>query len=192
MSAQIQINIKLTCTARKLAREPVVLAKRWGITPERAQMTIHITVQRRIRTMFKPSVFQKFRTNNRNLCYCCLEHPVFLGMMFASTESKKRNRCAQVYDTDFGWTRAFPMASTSEAHETLLLLFIWDGVPPACICNNAKKMIQNKFYQKLKDGALYLKQLEPYTPWSNDEKRKIKEFKKRAGHKLLWSSTPKC
>ena len=48
---------------------------------------------------------------------------------------------AQVYVTDFGWARAFPIAFRSKAHETFSLLFPSDGVPPACICDNAKEMI---------------------------------------------------
>ena len=84
--------------------------------------------------------------NDRNLCYCCLAYLVFLGMMFASTVSRMVIRCAQVYATDFGWARAFSMKSSSDAHETLLLLFARDGVFPAYICDNAKEMVQGKFY----------------------------------------------
>ena len=47
------------------------------------------------------------------------------------------------------------MASKSE--ETLLLLFTWDSVLPACIYKIAKEMIKDKFYQKLKDAACQLK-----------------------------------
>ena len=72
------------------------------------------------------------------------------------------------------------MASKSEAHETFSLLFSRDGVLPACICNNTKEMKQDTFYQKLKDAACHLKHLEPYTPWSNAAKRKIKDLKKVA------------
>ena len=36
-----------------------------------------------------------------------------------------------------------------------------------------------------------MKQLEPYTPWSNAAEREIRELKKGAGHKLLWSREPK-
>ena len=61
--------------------------------------------------------------NDRNLCYNCLTHPVFSDTMFASTVSRRGNRCEQVYATDFGWARAFPMASRYEAHETMSLLF---------------------------------------------------------------------
>ena len=59
------------------------------------------------------------------------------------------------------------------------------------MCDNAKEMIQGKFYHKLKYAACHLKQLEPYTHWSNAAERKIKELKKGSGHKLLWSSAPK-
>ena len=64
------------------------------------------------------------------------------------------------------------MALRSEAHETLLLPFSKDDVPPAFIYKNPKEMVQGKFCQKLKDAACHLKQLEPYTPWSNAEKEK--------------------
>ena len=112
-------------------------------------------------------------------------------MIFASTVPRKGNRCAQVYATDFGWARAFPMASRSEAHETLSLLFVRDGVPLTCICDNAKELVQGKFHQKLKEAACHLKQLEPYTPRSNTAEREIKELKKGAHHKLLQSRAPK-
>ena len=130
--------------------------------------------------------------NGCNLCYCDLSHPVFSDMMFASTVSRWGNKCAQVNVTDFGWARACPMASRSEAHETLSLLLARDGVLPACICNNAKKMVHGKFYWKLKDAACHLKQLAPYTPRSNAAEKEIKELKKGAGYKLLRSRAPKC
>ena len=37
LSAKIQISIVLIGTMRKLSTEPIVLAERWGITPEKAQ-----------------------------------------------------------------------------------------------------------------------------------------------------------
>ena len=81
--------------------------------------------------------------------------------MYASTVSRRDNRCVQLYTTDFGWARAFLIASRSEAHETLLLLFARDGVLHICVCDNAKEMIKGKFHQKLKDDACHLKQVEP-------------------------------
>ena len=109
--------------------------------------------------MLHPLLSRHFRRNDHNLCYCHLAHHVFSDMMFASTVSRRGNRCAQVYATEFGWARVFQMASRSEACKTLLLLFVRDGVPPTCICDNAKEMIQGKFHQKLNEAACHLKQL---------------------------------
>ena len=39
-------------------------------------------------------------------------------------------------------------------------------------------MIHGKFYQKLKDTACHLKQLDPLTPWSNTAEKEIKELEK--------------
>ena len=120
-----------------------------------------------------------------------MAHCVFSDAMFVSTMSRRSNICAQEYVTDFEWAAAFPMASRIKANEILSLLFTWDGVTPACICNNANEIIQIKFYQKLKDAVSQVKQFEPCTPWSNAAGREIKEFNKGTSHKLSWSSAPK-
>ena len=97
--------------------------------------------------------------NDRNH-YHHLAYPVFSDTMFTSSMFRRGNKCTQVYAADFGLARAsFPMVIKSKVHETLLLLFARDGVPQACICDNAKGMIQCKFYQKLKEAACHLKQL---------------------------------
>ena len=83
------------------------------------------------------------------------------------------------------------MAFRSEVHKTLSLLLARDGVPPACIYNNTREMIQGKVHQKLKDAAFHLKQLKPYTIWSNAAEREIKELKKGGGHRLLRFRAPK-
>ena len=90
LEAQIQISIVLIGMVRKPSIDLIVLAKRWGITPEKAQ-----------KTMFNPSLSRRFRTNDRNPCYHHLAHPIFSDMMFASTVFRRGNRCAQVYATDF-------------------------------------------------------------------------------------------
>ena len=55
-SAQIQISIMLRGTVTKPSLNPIVLAKRWGINPEKAQKTIQATMQRGIMTIFHPSL----------------------------------------------------------------------------------------------------------------------------------------
>ena len=53
-SAQVQISIVLIGTVRKPAIESIVLAKRWGMTNEKAQKPIQVTMQRGIMTMLHP------------------------------------------------------------------------------------------------------------------------------------------
>ena len=84
LESQIQISIVLIDMVRKPSVEPIVLSKRWGITPEKTQKTIQATTQRGIRTMLHPSLSRQLRMNDRNLYYYCLAHPVFSDMMIAS------------------------------------------------------------------------------------------------------------
>ena len=51
LSTQIQFNIVMIGTVRKLLIEPKVFATRWGITSEKAQETIQDRTQRGIRAM---------------------------------------------------------------------------------------------------------------------------------------------
>ena len=58
LSAQIQTSIALIGMVRKLSFEPIVSAKRWGITPEKASKTIQATTWRGIRTMLPSFVVE--------------------------------------------------------------------------------------------------------------------------------------
>ena len=73
------------------------------------------------------------------------------------------------------------MKQKSEAHEALTLLFQWDGVPLAMICNNAKEMI----LVNLTENSRKL-----FTPWSNAPDREMKELMKGSGRKLIKFGTP--
>ena len=64
LEAQIQIIISLIDTIRKQSIDPIVLAKRWGITPEKAQKTIQATTQRGISTKLHPLLSRWFRMND--------------------------------------------------------------------------------------------------------------------------------
>ena len=133
-------------------------------------------MKRVIKNILNPSLFRQFRKNDRNLCNHHLADPIFSVTVYASTASRKGNRCAQVYATDFGSARAYPIAFRSKAHETLLLFFSRNGVPPACICDNDNNMIQAKFYQKLTDAVCHLKQSEPHDPWPNAVEKRLKSL----------------
>ena len=139
--------------------------------------------------MLYPLLMRQFRTNDCNLLYHQLAYPVFSDTKFARKcpEGAKdvTSICHRLW-----MARAFPRASRSEAHETLSILFVRDGIPPTCICDNARELVQGKLNQKLKEAACHLTQLEPYPPWSNAAEREIKELKKGACCKLQKSRAP--
>ena len=83
------------------------------------------------------------------------------------------------------------MKLKSEAHKDLSLLFQQGGVPPAMLCENAKEIVLGEFNKKLKEALCHLKQIEPFTQWSNAAEQEIKELKKGSGRKLIKSGTPK-
>ena len=67
LSAQIQISVALTGMVRKPLVVPIVLAKRWGITPEKSQKTIQDTMLKGIQTMLHPLLSRRFKMNDKNL-----------------------------------------------------------------------------------------------------------------------------
>ncbi|KAL7474845.1 hypothetical protein ACHAW6_000796, partial [Cyclotella cf. meneghiniana] len=94
---------------------------------------------------------------------------------------------AQIFATDFGWSRSYPMSSKSQAHDALSLLFAREGIPPKIIVDNAKEMKLGEFAQKCKEVTCYLRGTEPYSPWSNSTECEIRELKKGAARKLTQS-----
>ena len=91
---------------------------------------------------------------------------------------------AQIFLTDFGWSRSYPMSGKSQAHDALGLFFAREGVPPKMIVDNAKEMKLGEFAWKCKKTTCYLQGTESYSPWSNSTEHEIKELKKGAARKL--------
>ena len=144
-----------------------------------------------IHTMLHPSLSRPFRTNYCQLRYRQLPHPVFSNTLFANTTSSRGNKCAQVFAIDFGWSRVYPMKSKGLAHEGLSCLLQNNGIPPAIICDGAKEMVLGEFRRMLKEASCQLKQLEPYSQWTNDVERELKELKKGASLKMIALQVPK-
>ena len=69
-----------------------------------------------------------------------------------------------------------------------LVVFAYLGLCPTSLYFwKCQGEIQGKFYQKLKDDAYQLKQLELYTPQLNATEREVQKLKKGASHKVLKS-----
>ena len=74
-----------------------VLAKKWGISPKKALNMIGQTTQHWIHTVLHPSLSWQFRKNDCQLQYRTLPQNVYSDTLFATTVSRRGNRCAQIF-----------------------------------------------------------------------------------------------
>ena len=167
------------------------LVKNWGIGLEAAKQTVKSTTQRAVRSVGCPTLARRFRTNDRQLRYRRIRSPLFTDTMFSSVKSKRGNKCAQIFSHPSGWCRAFPCVSKSQAHEGLSLLFKRDGVPTDMVMDGSKEQTLGEFRKKCRESGCHIKQVEPYSPWSNSCEVAIRQLKLASGRDLRQSHCPK-
>jgi hypothetical protein len=114
------------------------LVKNWAVGIEAAKRTRIVTTQKGIRRMIHPSLTKWYKTNVRQLWYRRLPVIMFTDTIYSTILSRHKKKSAQVFCTDFGLVRAFPMKLESEAHEAISLLFNRDGVPNVMVMDGAK------------------------------------------------------
>ena len=119
------------------------LAKNWSNSLDAANQTLKVTTQRGICTTANPSLSRRIRTNDRQLRYCSLQCDMYTDTLDAKTVvlSKRGNKYAQVFATRFGWYRAFPLKTKSEAQKAVSILFARDGVLDTIVIDGAKEQI---------------------------------------------------
>jgi hypothetical protein len=117
---------------------------------------------------------------------------LFTDTLFSKQPSLQGNKCAQVFSTDNGWVRAYPLKKKSEAHDALSLLFQREGVPNAMVMDGALEQVQGEFRRKCRQAAVHVKQTEPHTPWSNAAESAIRELKRGLGREMVRSCAPRC
>jgi hypothetical protein len=87
--------------------------------------------------------------------------------MYSTIHSRQGKKAGQVFFTDFGFARAFPMKNETEAHDALSLLFHKYCVPNVMVMDGAKAQVEGEFSMKLCDAGCHIKQIEPHTQSSN-------------------------
>ena len=128
---------------------------------------LQVTTQSGIRTVLHLSLSQRLWTNEQALRYQRLPHNVFGDTLVVGTTSKRGNKYAELFTTNFGWTRAFTMERKSKAHEALSLIFQRDGVLPWMIVDGLKEKVEGDCSCKCKESGCYLEQTESYSLWQN-------------------------
>jgi hypothetical protein len=79
--------------------------------------------------------------DDMQLRYRRLPVTMYTDTMYSTILLRQQNKAAQIFTTDFGFVRAFPMTTESEAHEALSLLFYRDGVPNVMVMDGAKAQV---------------------------------------------------
>ena len=130
-------------------------------------------------------------TNDWMFRYKRLSTDIFTDTMLVGIKSHHRNTCTQIYVHRNTWCKAYPMKTKGEAHHSLSLLFLHEGVLKTLIMDGVKEQVMGKFCQKARQADCHIKQTEPYSPWQNAAEAKIKELKKGTGRKMIRTSSPK-
>jgi Reverse transcriptase (RNA-dependent DNA polymerase) len=170
---------------------PEVLATTWGIGLSIAKQTLAATTQRAVKTVVSPSIERRWPTGDRPLRYRKLHHQVFHDNMKSKTKSLRGNTCCEIYATDFGWSRAFPLQKESDVHESLDLFLGRYGIPEALVSDNAKSYIGGTFRKKAREAGIFCKLTDPHSPWQNRAEGEIREIKRLAGRWLVKSKSPR-
>jgi hypothetical protein len=116
---------------------------------------------------------------------------MFSDTMESSIKLHLGNRYAQIFATRFGWTRAFPMKTKSEAHKALSLLFARDGVPTKLVTDGSKEQTKGEFRRKCRESSCATKTTKPFSPWQNVAESAICELKRGVARKMVKSRAPK-
>jgi hypothetical protein len=75
--------------------------------------------------------------------------------MKSQVVSLRGNKCCEIYATNFGWSRAFPLQKESDVHETLDLFLGRYGIPEALVSHNAKAYIHGDSNKKAKEAGVF-------------------------------------
>ena len=86
---------------------------------------------------------------------------VFVCSLISGKASKRVNKYAEAFTTDFGWEQAYPMKKESDMHEPLLLIFQRMGVPDNMIVDGSEEQVLGNF-QKCR-----IQQTQLHSPWQN-------------------------
>lgn len=170
---------------------PELLAKTWSIGRTVADKTLRATTQRAVRTVASPTVERRWPTGDRPLRHKRLHHQVFHNTMIANVKYLRGNTCCEIYATDFGWSRAFPIAKIAEVHETLDLFLSRYGIPEALVSDNHNVYIGGIFKKKAKEAGVFCKVTDPYSQWQNRAEGEIREIKRLAGQWMVQTKRPR-
>ena len=177
----------------KFTRENALqLAKTWRISLPTAERTLRATTQNSVREYDgrTGNVERRYPTGDRHLRYKQLLHTVYHDTLHSSYKSTRGYKMAQVYATDFGWSRCFPMKIKSEVGKTLDEFFHRVGVPQRLVCDNAKEQIYGEAAKIAREARCPIDTIDKYSPWQNRAEGEIRELKRLVGRWMTRTNAP--
>jgi hypothetical protein len=109
INSNLNISLVKSEMRDKAGVDAATLSKKWGIGLEAAKRTRLVTTQRGIKRIIHPSLTKRYKTNDRQLRYRRLPVTMYIDTMFSTILSRQNNKAAQIFCTDFGFVRAFPL-----------------------------------------------------------------------------------
>jgi hypothetical protein len=161
-----------------------------GIGIPSAKLTLEATTKKGVITVSYPSVERRWPTEDRPLRYWRLDHQVYHDTLKSRIKYVRGNTCSEIYATDFGWSRTFPMKKESDVHETLDLFLSHYGIPEALVSDGAKAYTGGLFKKEAREAGIFCKLTDPYSPWKNRAKGAIREVKRLAGRWMVRTRSP--
>jgi len=186
-----ELNSLASLSSKKNVMSPDGLMKTWDISKHIAENTIKATTHKAVHTVAYPSVERRWPTGDRPLRYKRLNHAVFHDNLKANITSSRGNNCAEIYATDFGWSRIFPMKKESDVHESLDMFLSRYGIPESLVSDGAKAYTGGEYKKKAKEAGVFCKVTDPYSPWQNRAESEIREVKRLSGRWMIRSASPR-
>jgi hypothetical protein len=152
--------------------------RRWKIGLDTVSHTIDRTTQLGVHDFTHTTAGRRLRNTNQQLQHRRLSAKVYTDTMFAHHSSLQGNTMAQIYATDFGWVKVYPMVKKPDAHMTLVLLHHQYGVFHTIVPDDAKELMKKDFLNKARKAGANIHPTEPYTPNHNKAEAAIRELKR--------------
>lgn len=190
-TSEFQMAVDATHTIkRKGTVSPEDLARRWRIGLDQARRTIERTTQLGVRDFTTIQGTRRLRHTNQQFKYRRLNAVVYTDTMFMKPMTLLRHTCAQVYVTDFEWTKVYPIKSKKEAPYTLDLLHKEYGVFHTIVSDNAPELIHGDFARKARKAGAILHPIEAHTPNQNRAESAIRELKRLCRRAMVATASP--
>jgi hypothetical protein len=101
-----------------------------------------------------------------------------------------QNTCAQLFVTDFGYTKFAPMRAKSEAGFALKELIQDVGIPKEMHTDGAKELTMGTWKQVCRDSGIRVSTTEKDSPWQNRTEVEIRELKRHVRRLMSRTQTP--